>query len=103
MAEMLDCFDRNGAEGMPLVAHGKRIEQRVGKLNAKFAQLSLKSDCPSKKPTETCHYNAHLKEAERNQFTTYSYQGLYQLDQRFSKIPLSRKEQIRYDHPQHQY
>lgn len=70
LAQMLDRFLWNEAEVRTLVAHEKRIEQRVGERDAKLAQLSFKSGCRSNKPAEICHHNVHLKETRRDQCTT---------------------------------
>ncbi|KAH9384352.1 hypothetical protein HPB48_026359 [Haemaphysalis longicornis] len=46
----------------------KKVEQRVRELDAKLAQLSLKSDSVSDKLSEICQSNNHLKEALTEQF-----------------------------------
>ncbi|KAH9384111.1 hypothetical protein HPB48_026097 [Haemaphysalis longicornis] len=51
-----------------LLALKKTREERVGELNCKLSQLSLKSDCLSDKLTEICLVSNHLKGALTEQF-----------------------------------
>ncbi|KAH9384350.1 hypothetical protein HPB48_026357 [Haemaphysalis longicornis] len=58
----------------------RKVEQRVRELDAKLAQLSLKSDSVSDKLIEICHNDNHLKEALTEQFGTASIGTLDRLD-----------------------
>ncbi|XP_077557755.1 uncharacterized protein LOC144173115 [Haemaphysalis longicornis] len=64
----------------------RKVEQRVRELDAKLAQLSLKSDSVSDKLIEICHNDNHLKEALTEQFGTASIGTLDRLDRNEAEI-----------------
>ncbi|XP_077526122.1 TNF receptor-associated factor 5-like [Haemaphysalis longicornis] len=66
--QIIDCFKRSEAEMKAMVAPEKAIEKRVGDVDAKLNQLSLKCDSLSEKLSEICHNDILLKEALTEQF-----------------------------------
>ncbi|KAH9365851.1 hypothetical protein HPB48_022210 [Haemaphysalis longicornis] len=73
-------LDRNEVEIKALVAHDKTIEERVGQLDEKLAQLSLKSDSMGDTLTEICQNHTYLKKALTEQLERASGQTLDRFD-----------------------
>ncbi|KAH9365886.1 hypothetical protein HPB48_017278 [Haemaphysalis longicornis] len=68
LVQSLDRLGQTESAVRALVAHEKTIEQRLGALDAKLAQLSLESDSQTKKLAELCHNDNSLKKALTKQF-----------------------------------
>ncbi|KAH9382680.1 hypothetical protein HPB48_023236 [Haemaphysalis longicornis] len=64
----LDRLDRNEAEMKASVAQGKTIEQRVGELDAKIAQITVETGCLREKLIEMRRNDNHVKEVLTEQF-----------------------------------
>ncbi|KAH9365890.1 hypothetical protein HPB48_017282 [Haemaphysalis longicornis] len=68
------------SENAQFVAFERKVEQRVGELDAKLAQLSLESVSQSEKLVEVCHNINQLKEELTDHFGAASIQSLNRLD-----------------------
>ncbi|XP_077526136.1 uncharacterized protein LOC144137975 isoform X1 [Haemaphysalis longicornis] len=85
----LDRLDRNEAEMKALVAQGKTIEQRVGELDAKIAQITVETGSLSEKLKEIRDNNIHLKEAITEEFGS-------SLDHKLAEMKVFYTEQIEF-------